>query len=167
MERDANQTKVSPSWILVLTRILHILYLSNYYYYYCHLFVFEFRNGEQSMRLTLLRYDWLRVVRISHLSGKWKRRTRRIRQKYYHRGFSFQREFYIFYICPTIIIIIIVIYSRLSFEMENNQCDSILLISTDRPFIGQVKKTMESDKSIIVVDSRFNANSTYFISVQF
>ena len=200
--------------------------------------MFEFRNGEQSMRFILLR-----VVRISHLSGEWKRHcdgTRResdksitivdsrfnanstyfisvqllllllssirvwvskwrtinathfvtirlvtsstdqpfigqvkktnetrIRQKYYHRGFSFQREFYIFYICPTIIIIIIVIYSRLSFEMENNQCDSILLISTDRPFIGQVKKTMESDKSIIVVDSRFNANSTYFISVQF
>ena len=66
--------------------------------------MFEFRNGEQSMRLTLLRYDWLRVVRISHLSGEWKRHCDRTRR--------------------------------------------------------------ESDKSITIVDSHFNANSTYFISVQ-
>ena len=61
--------------------------------------MFEFRNGEQSMRFILLR-----VVRISHLSGEWKR-----------------------------------------------HCDG-----TRR----------ESDKSITIVDSHFNANSTYFISVQ-
>ena len=180
--------------------------------------MFEFRNQCDSFCYdTISSKDRPFIGRVKK-TLRWN--ETRIRQKYHHRGFSFQREFYIFYICPTIIIVV-VIYSCLSFEMENNQCDSLCydtIRSRDRPFIGQVKKMStyfisvqllllllssirvwvskwrtinaihfvtiqvvrighlsgewkrrtrrESDKSIIAVDSRFNANSTYFISVQ-
>ena len=153
-------------------RCLHILYLSNYYYYYCHLFAIEFRNGEQSIRLTLLRYDWLRVVRISHLSGEWKRRTRRESDKSITVVDSrFNANSTYFISVQLLLLLLLSIRVWVSKWRTINAIHFVMIrlvtSSTDQPFIGRVKKTMESDKSIIVVDSHFNANSTYFIFVQF